>query len=1537
MEDTRCRVVVAVRVRPFNPRSDGSDSTSTCVPAGPQSPTPHSADVNDGIVIMEPSDSSYTIPAGNSPALGPRADVMPRHKFYFNHVFWSDKADAKTRTAMPTIAATQYQVYAALGPPIVQHAFDGYNACLFAYGQTGSGKTHSMIGPASSVPSAYPKPSPIASGEIQKPAGGRQPALTDDGNDSGLIPRLVTDIFALVQRYQNDTERFAVTCTFAEVYCERVRDLLPADNKAPQENLRVRQHPVTGPYVDGLAVHKVSNAVDVLRLLNAGMHSRATAETKMNERSSRSHAIFAMIVTKITFGAGDGAAVITRTRTSKINLVDLAGSERVSQSGAWGERLEEAKKINLSLHALSRVITMLADKSQHRAGSGVLGGSPTSLPPAAVNVHFGRAPPQPANFIVPYRDSILTWLLADSLGGNSKTTMLAAISPARNAFSQSLGTLRFANLAMQIINTVAANVEKSDAETILDLRDHIARLTLQVEQSDGTLAAKRELAQLKLELHSAQQRVRQLETDAAALRGEAGRAEADREKLEAAQKELTHMKTAKATIEQRLSHAELQHQREVSRWRAEAERNAEAVLALRKELDAAKEVSKQSELELLRRPTESEVKRALDDQTAALKAQLEEAESQLAQSRVELREVRAKCEVVERSKASMTKEIEDHQHQFQVLQLQLSASVEHMLDRAAVLGDEDGAILEPQLSSTVAPVVPLRGGRLEGSVAAPASAGPASSIVSPKNHGQVVDQLDDLGIPSAATSMSFDDDRLRKLREALINSRLELGRQRAATDRHAVDAAEALRHTHAMEIDLFEETESSVRATLSDVMHRALAVRIARWATAAVRTASVLAIERVGLKETTERFVVELDENARRLEALHAFASGYAATATQDVADAKGNEDFWRLQAKNADSRAARADEIARMHESAHTDTAIHLENVESELNTLRRDLAAVAAERNAIEENLSEAAEQLQFQLEEALAQSAKADAATQRVESQLRQAQKRIAELNATMDEWETRHVTDGEEHGAQLESVRERLNGELLDLRAALQDAEDRLLIAKSTEEKLAEAAAQADKERQEAEQHNRKLQSDVMQRDSRIDQLTAAKAKDADLARRELDRLRAEQEELRELHAIEIRELEQMFDVRQRDRDEAHDALQKLLAEARRKCGDTEQERITLQYRVDELERKLELRNAELHAITMSRDNYQVRTNALDERVTKQAERLAELEEIVSAESRRATAFATSPSFHHARESGTFSPIGVWDQTPLGSVHQRAFGAMAGTPTVQDDVLFSEEHTHGRGGSSASSAPYATGHRSRSGVSDGLLSPLARRFMERGRFIKTEAEKQRREAYEMNAEMRRESLVAASRSAMRPTTHDPPPTRRVLDVNSPEQFALQTPPLGTPVGRHPPAPSSFTDLRFPVLGADSPVPRTPPPQHADPAGAIDDTSILLTTERPALRPDQRSDATPVPPLAPRVKRIATVDRHTGRRTVSPPPAASASPLPLTASQPTAASPPPPLSAALLRPPLGRRGSGMLGSMLTPNRAQPQGRSATSPSKK
>jgi hypothetical protein len=203
--------------------------------------------------------------------------------------------------------------------------------------------------------------------------------------------------------------------------------------------------------------------------------------------------------------------------------------------------------------------------------------------------------------------------------------------------------------------------------------------------------------------------------------------------------------------------------------------------------------------------------------------------------------------------------------------------------------------------------------------------------------------------------------------------------------------------------------------------------------------------------------------------------------------------------------------------------------------------------------------------------------------------------------------------------------------------------------------------------------------------------------------------------------------------------------------------------------------------------------------------------------------------------------------------------------------------------------------------------------------------------------MNAEMRRESLVAASRSAMRPTTHDPPPTRRVLDVNSPEQFALQTPPLGTPVGRHPPAPSSFTDLRFPVLGADSPVPRTPPPQHADPAGAIDDTSILLTTERPALRPDQKSDASPVPPLAPRVKRIVTVDRHTGRRTVSPPPAASASPLPLTASQPTAASPPPPLSAALLRPPLGRRGSGMLGSMLTPNRAQPHGGSATSPSKK
>ena len=319
-------------------------------------------------------------------------DVGPRsHTFTFDSVFGEH--------------ASQEQVYTDVARPVVQHALEGINATILAYGQTSSGKTYTMDGHADSL---------------------------------GIIPRAIHEIFAHISLRQGPRTKFLVRASYAQVHNEVVSDLIRPD----RTHLSIREDERKGVYVEGLSEWIVRTPDEILSLMAAGARARSTAATLLNEQSSRSHAVFTLVVEQSqTRQQGEAAPVSGaeqqeyRVLSAKLNLVDLAGSERVRDSGATGSRLKETQHINLSLSALGNVISALS------SGDGV-------------RSH------------VPYRDAKLTRLLADSLGGNCKTTVIANLSPATASFSESLSTLHFTQRAKTIKNRVRVN-EDVDKRTLL--------------------------------------------------------------------------------------------------------------------------------------------------------------------------------------------------------------------------------------------------------------------------------------------------------------------------------------------------------------------------------------------------------------------------------------------------------------------------------------------------------------------------------------------------------------------------------------------------------------------------------------------------------------------------------------------------------------------------------------------------------------------------------------------------------------------------------------------------------------------------------------------------------------------------------------------------------------------------------------------------------------------------------------------------------------------------------------------------------------
>lgn len=302
-------------------------------------------------------------------------------RFTFDHVFPPNTA--------------QVSVYDKAAKPIVDSVLEGFNGTVFAYGQTSSGKTHTMTGPS-----------------------------IDDEELKGIIPRMVRTVFNTIANSEDHLE-FTVKVSYAEIYMEKIRDLLNPE----KVNLKIHEDKSRGIYIQDLTEEYVSEETEVYQLMKLGGANREVGSTNMNEGSSRSHSIFSLTISQ-------NNTVDYSARTGKLYLVDLAGSEKVLKTGAEGKRLEEAKGINKSLTMLGLVIYSLTDgKSTH----------------------------------VPYRDSKLTRVLQDSLGGNAKTSLIITCSPHPYNEAETLSTLRFGIRAKAIKNKPKVNRELTVAELKLML------------------------------------------------------------------------------------------------------------------------------------------------------------------------------------------------------------------------------------------------------------------------------------------------------------------------------------------------------------------------------------------------------------------------------------------------------------------------------------------------------------------------------------------------------------------------------------------------------------------------------------------------------------------------------------------------------------------------------------------------------------------------------------------------------------------------------------------------------------------------------------------------------------------------------------------------------------------------------------------------------------------------------------------------------------------------------------------------------------
>ncbi|XP_023390535.1 kinesin-like protein KIF21B [Pteropus vampyrus] len=403
----------------------------------------------------------------------------------------------------------QEQVYATCVSKLIEGCFEGYNATVLAYGQTGAGKTYTM-------------------------GSGFDVAMAQE--EQGIIPRAIAHLFGgIAERKQRAQEQgvagpeFKVSAQFLELYNEEILDLFDStrdpDARHRRSNIKIHEDANGGIYTAGVTSRLVSSQEELTQCLRQGALSRTTASTQMNLQSSRSHAIFTIHLCQTRLcaqpgpvdatatGLPEGAAPAREyeTLTAKFHFVDLAGSERLKRTGATGERAKEGISINCGLLALGNVISALGDQSKKVAH-------------------------------VPYRDSKLTRLLQDSLGGNSQTVMVACVSPSDRDFMETLNTLKYANRARNIKNKVVVNQDKA-SQQISTLRAEVARLQMELMEYK---AGKRVIGEDGSEGYS------DLFRENAMLQKENGalrlRVKAMQEAIDAINKRVTHLLSQEASL-----------------------------------------------------------------------------------------------------------------------------------------------------------------------------------------------------------------------------------------------------------------------------------------------------------------------------------------------------------------------------------------------------------------------------------------------------------------------------------------------------------------------------------------------------------------------------------------------------------------------------------------------------------------------------------------------------------------------------------------------------------------------------------------------------------------------------------------------------------------------------------------------------------------------------------------------------------------------------------------------------------------------------
>ncbi|KAJ3134044.1 Kinesin-like protein kif3a [Geranomyces variabilis] len=453
------RIQVAVRVRPlptFRPphhtlRASALGTRSS--PLAPITPSSRRASTSGRQISRTPSltsvaTSSSPIPPYSlepclniTPAQPDVAQVCdptgrrPKREFAYDAVFAEEDSSAT--------------VYTRMVKGLVDQCLAGYNGCVLAYGQTASGKTFTMEG--SKPTPLHPPPS--------------------DPESRGIMLRVAADVVDHIQQttaaeeeeQSEEITQFSVKATYLEIYQETLKDLLCDSDSQADLRIRIDPDSLSGRelYVQGLTEREVITLDDYVRVAHVGTRRRTVGETDMNNVSSRSHAVLTLTIEQITRRRGGTSPDdISSRKRSKIHLVDLAGSERANSTGATGTRLKEGSSINQSLLTLGNVISAL------------------SAPPSGRPAH------------VSYRDSKLTYLLSDSLGGNALTVMIACVSPASSCYDETLGTLRFAERAKKVKLRATVNVDLQSLR-ISTLEAEIAQLRQQLESSSSTSLVRR--------------------------------------------------------------------------------------------------------------------------------------------------------------------------------------------------------------------------------------------------------------------------------------------------------------------------------------------------------------------------------------------------------------------------------------------------------------------------------------------------------------------------------------------------------------------------------------------------------------------------------------------------------------------------------------------------------------------------------------------------------------------------------------------------------------------------------------------------------------------------------------------------------------------------------------------------------------------------------------------------------------------------------------------------------------------------------------